>query len=220
VSISTITLFPLGLIGAALALTLSGIVQKPVSGWLKWLGGWSLIGALAVLAWNSVSIVRPGTVKVQVLHGTIAADPIVKGPKLTHPLAHFQEMVVRRQSLTYEGAFAIRTQARDGTDMLAELTVPFELNPAAAPAIYHRMGGDAVYIPAIKRLVRAAVSDAISSAPSAPGSTARDRLLADMETRIAAAVVREMTLLGFPETDAPIVLRFYPIELTAYTRAP
>jgi len=136
----------------------------------KLLGITSIVStALAVIFFSmaSVTIVPAGNVGVQVLFGSVEAEPLGSGFHMINPLFDIRPMDVRTQAYTMsathgegqvKGDDAIEVLTSDGLTLKLEITVQYRLLPSAAPMVYKTIGDD--YVDKIVRPeIRSALRD-------------------------------------------------------------
>lgn len=205
--LESIDLLPIGFMLAAIGLTLATLSE----GWLARLfrigAVFSAIVAALALLWNITHIVRPGTVNVQVLYGDTLKDPLPDGRHMVHPHSHFHEMVVRQQMIEFVGDDAIRFQDSSGALVSAEICIPYRLRPSAAPAVYLKLGPDAVYQATLRNVLRTALTDAAR----------QHALTADAELTIQPLVQARVNDLldqaGLSKLNSPPAIEIAPIKI-------
>lgn len=212
--LATIDALPLGLVTAAILLTLSTLVGDRAERWLRVIGMSAVMIALAALAANMRHTVRPGTVAVEVLHGQTQPEILHSGPHAVHPFADFHEMVIRRQSLEFSGPLGFQKTGSGGQTLSADIIVHFRMASAAAPYVYELLGPDAAYIPKLRQAVRAAINSGLDDALANPRRTIDAATLTEsLSERITSRVTYELTLSGFTEEQARTVFIISPPEI-------
>jgi regulator of protease activity HflC (stomatin/prohibitin superfamily) len=216
----TISLAPLALAIFLIAL----VVAKRTGGFWGRLRGLAIVGSVVlfglVVAYNALTIVRPGTVKVEVLLGKVRPTPLLPGPYWTNPQSHFTEMETRRRVIDLTGDNAVEARAKDGRPVRVSALVAYALQPDYAPEIFNRFGADEVYGITMTNAAKAAVADSIAAMPMIEAQGAgREALAADIQARFGAAVRKQLVGAGMDDADAAEAFLILPVLVDGVSAA-
>ena len=125
-----------------------------------------IIGVLS----QTIKVVEPGKVKVQVLFGKVQKRVLHSGLNFVNPLITMRTMSVRTESYTmsatpYEGRVrgddAIKALTSDGIILPMDITCLFHLIPEFAPEVYEKIGlryEEKIIRPELKTIIREVIS--------------------------------------------------------------
>ena len=117
----------------------------------KFLIGGIILLLIFIFLMNCIVIVKPGTVKVQVLFGRVFDKPLREGIHIVNPLINFETLTIRIQEYTMSiareegrirGDDAIDALTRDGLKIKLDLTGWFRVEPDGTPDLYRTIGLD------------------------------------------------------------------------------
>lgn len=126
-----------------------------------------LIGIFA----QTIKIVQPGHIKLQVLFGKVQNRVLHSGLNFVNPLVNLVDMSVRTQEYTmssgrYEGSVsgddAIKALTSDGILLPMDITCLFHLIPKDAPEVYTKLGVNyesKIIRPTLKTAIRTVISN-------------------------------------------------------------
>jgi regulator of protease activity HflC (stomatin/prohibitin superfamily) len=215
---ASIDLFPMGMLAALGLAALSSLFDGKLARWARFGALAAALCALGVLAFNAVIIVRPGTVKVESLFGTLRPVPYEEGMHVVSPFAHQHEMSVRRQSIDFTGDEALLVASRDGRTLKVDLSIPFSLHGACAPTIYGALGGDGDYIPQVASMASAAVADTAAEwAWRGAAHDKRAQFAADIQRRFEEILLADLVSIGFTPEKAAMAIVAHPLQLHGVT---
>jgi len=125
-----------------------------------------IIGVLS----QTIKVVEPGEVKVQVLFGKVQKRVLHSGLNFVNPLVTVHTMTVRTENYTmsattYEGRIrgydAIKALTSDGILLPMDITCLFHLIPEFAPEVYEKIGTkyeEKIIRPELKTVIREVIS--------------------------------------------------------------
>ncbi len=117
---------------------------------------------------NSIRIVQPGYVGIQILFGHLNKKVLRNGLHIVFPLIQVKMMDIRMNDYTMsiakeegvkKGDDAITSLTKDGLTIALDITIWYKLDPAKAADVYQNIGTDYV-----QKIVRPAIRTAIRNA--------------------------------------------------------
>lgn len=121
----------------------------------KNMGKFLVVGVILLLLFillvNCIVVVKPGTVRVQILFGKVFDKPLREGLHFVNPLINFETLTIRLQEYTMSiareegrirGDDAIDALTRDGLKIKLDLTGWFRVEPDGAPNLFRTIGPD------------------------------------------------------------------------------
>lgn len=185
---------------------------------LRYAAGAVLGSGLALAIFWSVTVVAPGTVKVQILFGTVAEETLSEGLHIINPLVDLVAYDVRRQRVDVTAAQGQGSGApavgADGVRLdRVDATMPFRLVPEMAGRVHQRMGPNYLFL-MVAPVARSALRDAISQFPAeSVATTNRDAVAARATELFASKLIAELAESGFSTQEAGGAFVVSPTQL-------
>lgn len=156
-----------------------------------------VVGTLAC----SYMQVEPGEIGFTKTFGSLSYKTYDAGVHFVNPFASGLRANIRRQSLDYTGEETAEGLTRNKVALLVDLTVPWILNPQAAPLLYERYGKDWNLIGSSSRN---AIRDCTSTLDweDAVGENGRVTMSTCIPSRMSDAVIADLREAGLTETQA------------------
>ena len=148
-----------------------------------------MFAGLALALGNSLTVVSVGEVGVKHFLGSVDPTPLDQGVHVVNPLASIEKMSIREQSYPPGGGVeTIEAQTSEQLNVTLEVVLLFQLDGAAAPALYQRLGSerairDNIVLNAMRNGVRDAVATKSINEIFSPD---RREIAADMRQEIQA----------------------------------
>ena len=177
-----------------------------------------LASGLALAIFWSITVVAPGTVKVQVLFGTVQTQTLSEGLHIINPLIDLVTYDVRRQRVDVTAAQGSESGApavgADGVRLdRVDATMPFRLQPEFAGRVHQRMGPNYLFL-MVAPVARSALRDAISQFPAeSVATTNRDAVAARATELFASKLIGELAESGFTEQESAGAFIVSPTQL-------
>ena len=173
---------------------------------------WCFVAGFGLLAWKSVAVTPSGVAHVETRFGRVAAAPLEPGFHIVHPFATLTPMTVRAVVFDWTEAGALIERDAAGDLTLVESAAQVSLDPAFAPAVYARIGGDADWTGLARRIIRASMAQMLSE-------TGAQRTPAQMSERtltLARATLTErLVAAGFTPDEAVAAIRIDGLDLVS-----
>jgi regulator of protease activity HflC (stomatin/prohibitin superfamily) len=164
-----------------------------------------MIGAAAVAIiatiYFSIMIVQPGMVGFLKTFGNLSYTTYAAGFHMVNPFSSQLTWTIQRQAFNYTGEDTAEGLTKNRVALLVDVTVPYILNPAAAPHLYERYGANWNLIDPSSRN---AIRDCTASLDweDAVGEIGRATMATCIPEKIQTAVVADLVDAGFTQEEA------------------
>ncbi len=152
------------LIGAVIRTVGPTTGKANAAGASRLLGYGFMFAGVALALGNAVTVVSVGEVGVKHFLGSVDPVPLEQGVHVVNPLASIEKMSVREQSYPSDGGIErIEAQTSEQLNVSLEVAILFQLDAAAAPELYQRLGSErsiknSIVLNAMRNGVRDAVA--------------------------------------------------------------
>ena len=155
----------------------------------------------------SVMVVQPGTVGFMKTFGNLSYATYDQGLHFVNPFADGIRGNIRRQSLNYTGDSTAVGLTKNKVALFVDVTVPYILNPQAAPLLYERYGKSWNLIgPSSRKAIRDCTSRL--DWEEAVGEKGREAMTVCIPERMQVAVVADLMSAGFTQYEAANAFTF------------
>ena len=153
------------LAGAVVRIAGRSLLGPSTSPGTRKMTGYALMAlGIAIIAFNSLTVISVGEVGVKHFLGTIDDDPLPQGVHFVNPLASIEKMSVREQSFPPDGGVeSFEAQTSEQLNVSLEIALLFAIDETTAPRLYRDIGTEAqlksrILLNALRNGVRDAVA--------------------------------------------------------------
>lgn len=171
---------------------------KKVRRILLWASGVIAIGGALVL---SIMVIQPGYVGFIKTFGNLSHTTYEAGFHVVNPFANQLGSNIRRRSIDYTGDSTAEGLTKNKVALLVDVSVPWILNPPAAPLLYERYGESLNFIDTASRK---AIRDCTATLDweDAVGESGRASMATCIPERMQQAVVADLMDAGLSDSVA------------------
>ena len=177
------------LVGAVIRAVGPATGKPNAAGTSKVLGYGFMFAGVALAFGNALTVISVGEVGVKHFLGSVDPVPLEQGVHVVNPLASIEKMSTREQSYPPDGGVeTIEAQTSEQLNVSLEVVLLFQLDGAAAPDLYQRLGSErAIKSNIVLNAMRNGVRDAVATKSiNEIFSPDRREIAADMRQAIEA----------------------------------
>ncbi|MBI1362571.1 MAG: hypothetical protein GC134_01155 [Proteobacteria bacterium] len=163
---------------------------------------------LGIAIFSSATQVNSGRVVVTDWFGEQQSGYYSEGLHFINPMVNTTEMETRRQDFSFTGQTTAEALSADKIRMVADVTVPYILQPQMAWKIKQKYGTE--YVTMLNNSARSAIRDAVSSQnwEQATSEEGRGKLAADIPANLLRIVSADLINAGFTAEEAKAAFIF------------